>query len=69
MDAVPHPRPCGGPQAMNNGERYGLPHPVMMPSLDRSFSALLEDLGQRGLLDKTLICFITEMGRTPRLNK
>ncbi|MFO1044924.1 MAG: DUF1501 domain-containing protein [Planctomycetaceae bacterium] len=61
--------PCGGPQAMNNGERYGLPHPVMMPSLDRSLSALLEDMDQRGLLAETLVCFITEMGRTPRLNK
>ncbi len=61
--------PCGGPQAMNNGERYGLPHPVMMPSLDRSFSALLEDLSDRGLLDETLVCLVTEMGRTPRLNK
>ncbi|MGE5193772.1 MAG: DUF1501 domain-containing protein [Deltaproteobacteria bacterium] len=61
--------PCGGPQAMNNGERYGLPHPVMMPSLDRSFSALLEDMHQRGLLEETLVCLITEMGRTPRLNK
>ncbi len=61
--------PCGGPQAMSNGERYGLPHPVMMPSLDRSFSALLEDMQERGLLDETLVCLITEMGRTPRLNK
>ncbi|MEI8384279.1 MAG: DUF1501 domain-containing protein, partial [Planctomycetota bacterium] len=61
--------PCGGPQAMSNGERYGLPHPVMMPSLDRFLSALLEDMDQRGLLAETLVCFITEMGRTPRLNK
>lgn len=61
--------PCGGPQAMSNGERYGLPHPVMMPSLDQSFSALLEDMQQRGLLEETLVCLITEMGRTPRLNK
>ncbi len=61
--------PCGGPQGMSNQERYGLPHPVMMPSLDRSFSALLEDLEQRGLLEETLVCLITEMGRTPRLNK
>ena len=61
--------PCGGPQAMSNGERYGLPHPAMMPSLDRSFSALLEDLSERGLLDETLVCLVTEMGRTPRLNK
>ena len=61
--------PCGGPQGMSNQERYGLPHAVMMPSLDRSVSALLEDLHQRGLLEETLVCFITEMGRTPRLNK
>lgn len=61
--------PCGGPQAMSNSERFGLPHPVMMPSLDRSLSALLDDLHQRGLLAETLVCFITEMGRTPRLNK
>lgn len=61
--------PCGGPQAGNNQERFGLPHRVMMPSLDRSLSALLEDLDERGLLAETLVCFITEMGRTPRLNK
>lgn len=61
--------PCGGPQAMNNGERYGLPHPVMMPSFDRSFSALIEDMHERGLLAETLVCLVTEMGRTPRINK
>ena len=61
--------PCGGPQAKNNQERYGLPHPVMMPSLDHSLSALLADMDERGLLDETLVCFITEMGRTPRINK
>ncbi|MDH3590082.1 MAG: DUF1501 domain-containing protein, partial [Gammaproteobacteria bacterium] len=61
--------PCGGPQAMRNQERYGLPHPIMMPSLDHSLSALLEDMDSRGLLDETLVCFVTEMGRTPRINK
>ncbi len=61
--------PCGGPQAMKNQERYGLPHPLMMPSLDRSSSALIEDMHDRGLLDETLVCFISEMGRTPRVNK
>lgn len=61
--------PCGGPQGNSNQERYGLPHPVMMPSLDRSFSALIEDMHQRGLLEETLVCFVTEMGRTPRINK
>lgn len=61
--------PCGGPQGKGNQERYGLPHPVMMPSLDRSFSALIDDMHQRGLLGDTLVCFVTEMGRTPRMNK
>lgn len=61
--------PCGGPQGMGNQERYGLPHPVMMPSLDRSLSALVEDMYQRGLLEETLLCFVTEMGRTPHINK
>ncbi len=61
--------PCGGPQGAGNQERYGLPHPVMMPSLDRSFSALIEDMHERGLLAETLVCFVTEMGRTPRMNK
>ena len=61
--------PCGGPQAVRNQERYGLPHPIMMPSLDHSLSGLLEDMDARGLLDETLVCFVTEMGRTPRINK
>lgn len=61
--------PCGGPQGNSNQERYGLPHPIMMPSLDRSFSALIEDMDERGLLDETLVCFVTEMGRTPRINQ
>jgi hypothetical protein len=60
---------CGGPQAMRKQERFGLSHPVMMPSLDRSFSALIEDMQTRGLLDETLVCFISEIGRTPRVNK
>src|SRR6185436_10536255 len=27
------------------------------------------DMDQRGLLAETLVCFVTEFGRTPRLNK
>jgi len=61
--------PCGGPLGMRNQERYGLPHPIMMPSLDRSLSALLADMDDRGLLAETLVCFVTEMGRTPRINQ
>jgi hypothetical protein len=40
----------------------------LLPSLDRSLSALLDDLEQRGLLDETLVVMCGEMGRTPRIS-
>jgi hypothetical protein len=39
------------------------------PIFDRAFSALLEDLSDRGLLDSTLVVAMGEMGRTPKINK
>lgn len=39
-----------------------------LPHLDQTFSALMEDLDYRGLLDETLIVMMGEMGRTPRIN-
>lgn len=38
-------------------------------SLDQSWSALMADLKQRGLLDSTLIVWMGEFGRTPRINQ
>ncbi len=38
-----------------------------MPAFDLGFSAMLEDLHQRGLLDETLVICTGEMGRNPRL--
>lgn len=40
----------------------------MLPAFDRGFAALVEDLDQRGQLDSTLVVFLTEFGRTPRIN-
>jgi hypothetical protein len=40
-----------------------------LPTLDQSFSALLVDLDQRGLLDSTLVVLLGEMGRTSKINK
>lgn len=37
----------------------------LLPGLDRGFSALLDDLRQRGLLEETLVVCCGEMGRTP----
>lgn len=39
-----------------------------LPGLDQTYSALLEDLEARGLLDETLVVVMSEMGRTPRIN-
>jgi hypothetical protein len=39
----------------------------LMPPADQGFSALLEDLDQRGLLDETLVVWVGEFGRTPRI--
>jgi hypothetical protein len=35
---------------------------------DRAFAALVDDLAVRGLLDATLVVFLTEFGRTPKIN-
>lgn len=39
-----------------------------LPSLDQGFSALMDDLKGRGLLDETLVAMWGEFGRTPKLN-
>jgi hypothetical protein len=41
---------------------------VLVPPMDRAYSALLEDLNQRGLLEETLVVCMAEFGRTPRLD-
>ena len=38
------------------------------PMYDQAYSALIEDLVQRGMLDNTLVCNLAEFGRTPRIN-
>ena len=40
----------------------------LLPMLDQSLSALLEDLGERGLLDETAVACFGEFGRTPKIN-
>src|ERR1700692_668845 len=41
----------------------------LFPAPDQAFSALLEDLKERGLLDETLVVWTGEMGRTPRVGQ
>lgn len=40
-----------------------------MPPFDQGFSALIEDLQQRGMLDETLVICMSEMGRNPVMGK
>ena len=49
-----------GVDSMRNG---------FLPRWDLCYSALIEDLEQRGLLDTTLVVAWGEFGRTPRVNK
>ena len=38
------------------------------PMFDKAYSSLLEDLQQRGMLEKTLVVAMGEFGRTPKVN-
>ena len=40
----------------------------LAPQIDQAFSALVNDLEHRGLLESTLVVMMGEMGRTPRIN-
>src|SRR5262249_15483198 len=42
---------------------------LLLPPLDRAVAALVEDLIQRGLYEKTLVVVMGEFGRTPRMNR
>jgi hypothetical protein len=41
---------------------------TLCPMFDRAYTALLEDLHERGLLERTLVVAMGEFGRTPQLN-
>lgn len=39
-----------------------------LPVFDRVYSALMQDLTERGMMDDTLVLVTSEMGRTPKVN-
>jgi hypothetical protein len=43
-------------------------HLELVTELDHVMSGLLDDLGQRGLLENTLVITLSEFGRTPNIN-
>jgi hypothetical protein len=42
--------------------------PGKLPGLDQAYSALLEDLQERGMLADTLVLLMGDFGRTPKIN-
>jgi hypothetical protein len=61
---------CGRDRVLCGGEgRYGIGTWPMMGSTDQALAALIADMDTRGLLAETLVCFITEFGRSPNMNK
>jgi uncharacterized protein (DUF1501 family) len=39
-----------------------------IPPVDQALPRLLIDLEERGMLDSTLVCWLTDFGRTPKIN-
>jgi hypothetical protein len=51
-----------------HGNNFNLLKNTLLPPMNHSVSALLNDLDNRGLLDETLVIWMGDMGRTPRIN-
>lgn len=50
-----------------HGNNFNCLKEDLLPEFDRGFSALIEDLAQRGKLDETLLLVTSEMGRKPKI--
>lgn len=50
-----------------HGNNFACLKENLLPEFDRGFSALIEDLADRNLLDETLLLVTSEMGRKPRI--
>ena len=61
-----HGSEMGMGNAFGNGS-YGMGW--CLPCLDEGLSALLTDLRERGILERTLVVVMGEFGRTPRINQ
>ena len=59
----------GGGHWDSHQNNFGMLKSFLLPMLDRMYSALIDDLHVRGLLESTLVVVMGEMGRTPKINK
>jgi hypothetical protein len=62
---------CHTPQGSwdTHGKHFSQMKEWLCPTFDQAFSALVGDLDDRGLLDRTLVMANAEFGRTPAINK
>src|SRR5262245_51489459 len=51
-----------------HGDNFGKLKNELLPPFDAAYSTLLSDLADRGLLERTLVVVMGEIGRTPRIN-
>jgi hypothetical protein len=59
----------GGPSWDTHGQNFSSLRTQLLPALDQTLSALIQDLDDRGMLDNTIVYCAGEFGRTPRINK
>ncbi|MBL9146177.1 MAG: DUF1501 domain-containing protein [Verrucomicrobiaceae bacterium] len=50
-----------------HGDNFNCLKKYLLPKFDQAFSAFLDDMASRGLLDETLVLVTSEMGRTPKI--
>lgn len=50
-----------------HGSNFHCLKEYLLPEFDRGYSALIEDLANRNLLDETMVLVTSEMGRTPKI--
>ena len=62
-------RPSGGFIWDTHKENFPELKNTLLPTTDQTVPTLLADLEARGLLDRTLVVWMGEFGRTPKINK
>jgi hypothetical protein len=61
------PRPANNPWDTHRNQ-FPLLRQELLPRADRALAALMDDLHQRGLLGETLVVWMGDFGRTPRID-
>jgi hypothetical protein len=52
-----------------HANNFGILKDTHLPQYDLTFSGLMDDLSNSGMLDETMVVVMSDMGRTPKINK